>query len=305
MNFQRIECFLMVARHQSFSRAAGDLFMAQSSVTGQIKKLEEEVGFQVMERGRDGVRLTPAGQRLREELKQIMEQYTSAVSLCQRIAREETSFLSVGYPSPPEWGNMSELIRLFRQENPEALLKLKLDKGRQLLEAFRTGALDLIFGDMGYLEQLSGVRIFPLFMAPFYVLVPSGHELDGKETVTAEDINCHRAFCLSPEIPDITIGLLSTRMKEAGVELERMIPVTHREDVVASVYAGMGLGIVPGTLGKDYYQTHVAVLDAPRSSFYLGCACRAGVENELRDRFIHLARNYWWMRQRTHHDRYS
>lgn len=34
MKFQRIECFLMVARHKSFSRAAGDLFMAQSSVTG-------------------------------------------------------------------------------------------------------------------------------------------------------------------------------------------------------------------------------------------------------------------------------
>lgn len=151
MNFQRIECFLMVARHKSFSRAAGDLFMAQSSVTGQIKKLGE-VGFQVMERGRDGVRLTLAGQCLREELKQIMEQYTSAVSLCQRIAREETSFLSVGYPSLPEWGNMPELIRLFRQENPEARLKLKLDKGRQLLEAFRTGDFDLIFGDMGYLE---------------------------------------------------------------------------------------------------------------------------------------------------------
>lgn len=50
MNLQRIECFLMVAQHKSFSQAASDLFMAQSSVTGQIKKLEEEVGFQVLER---------------------------------------------------------------------------------------------------------------------------------------------------------------------------------------------------------------------------------------------------------------
>ena len=299
MNLQRIECFLMVAQHKSFSQAASDLFMAQSSVTGQIKKLEEEVGFQVLERGWDGVRLTPAGQCLWEEFKEIMERYTGAVNRCRQIAREDTSLLSIGYPNPPEWGNMPELIRRFRGQNPDVKLGLKLDKGKHLSEAFRTGALDILFGDMGYLEQLKGARVIHLFQAPFYVLIPPGHELESREKVTVEDVNRHRVFCLSPKTRDVSIGILSGHMKEAGVKLEQLVPMPHREDVVACVYAGMGLGIVPGTLAPDHYQARAAVLDAPQAYFSLGCACHNNGENKLRDKFIDLAMKHWWMRQET------
>lgn len=67
MDFGKIECFLLVARNQSFSRAAEELFLSQSNATMKINAMEKELGIKLFERTRKGAMLTEAGEYLYEK----------------------------------------------------------------------------------------------------------------------------------------------------------------------------------------------------------------------------------------------
>ena len=62
MNFTHLQYAVTVARTGSISRAAQQLFVAQPYLSNTIKKLEEEIGCQIFDRTRNGIRLTPEGQ---------------------------------------------------------------------------------------------------------------------------------------------------------------------------------------------------------------------------------------------------
>ena len=63
MLFKQLECFLVVARLGSMSRAAEEMFLTQPSLTARLKALEHEVGDELFVRARSGMRLTEAGRQ--------------------------------------------------------------------------------------------------------------------------------------------------------------------------------------------------------------------------------------------------
>ena len=63
MNFAQLGYFLAVARSKNFSRAAEDSYVSQSSLSKQIKALEEELGVELFVRSASGATLTSAGER--------------------------------------------------------------------------------------------------------------------------------------------------------------------------------------------------------------------------------------------------
>ena len=74
MEFRQLEYFLGVASELHFSRAADKLFIAQPALSRQIQQLEKNLGVLLFERNKRNVKLTPAGEYLREEAKQVLSQ---------------------------------------------------------------------------------------------------------------------------------------------------------------------------------------------------------------------------------------
>ena len=253
--------------------------MAQSSVTGQIQKLEGELGFQVLYRDRRGVTLTPAGEALARDLAQIQSRYIQAVENARHIAMGQQREIALGYPGPPEWFGMPLFLSSFRKRYPDFRLSLRVDKGFLLRTAFESGALDILFGDMGYLSKLEEVDLIYLSRVPFYILIPGGHPLEGRQTLTRDDISGFPLLYVMTPQPDDTLVAIQDRMKAAGIDLETATALTKRENVVASVYAGMGLGLVPGTIPPSTYQVQAALFTEENLYIEIGCAYRKRFEN--------------------------
>src|ERR1043166_1804094 len=72
---RRLQVFQAVVKQKSFTRAAETLFMTQPAVTFQIRALEEHFNTRVLDRGRAGITLTPAGEALLEYAERILDQY--------------------------------------------------------------------------------------------------------------------------------------------------------------------------------------------------------------------------------------
>ena len=75
VDLSRLETFLAVARHGSFTRAARELHLTQSGVSRQVQRLERELGAELFVRSRASLRLTPAGERVRAFAEQALAGY--------------------------------------------------------------------------------------------------------------------------------------------------------------------------------------------------------------------------------------
>src|SRR4051794_37756928 len=96
MDPRRLLTFQAVAHERSFSRAAEKLSLSQPSVSHQVALLETEIGLRLLDRGRGGVRLTPAGQVLLEHADQVAWRLQLAETQIEGMTQERRQQVRLG-----------------------------------------------------------------------------------------------------------------------------------------------------------------------------------------------------------------
>jgi len=144
MEFRLLKTFRMVAKELSFTRAAEKLFLAQSSVSAQVRTLEEDLGVQLFDRIGRSIVLTNAGEKLMhyarrlEDLSQEMRSHvTSSHQLCGALTIRMPETLASEY--------MPEIIQQYHIENPEVQINFINCDDARLREELNSGSIDLAF----------------------------------------------------------------------------------------------------------------------------------------------------------------
>src|SRR5450432_839729 len=107
MDLRQFRYFVQVARRENFRRAGDDLRVAQSALTRQIQRLENELGFLLFDRVKRGVRLTAAGQRLLERSQHILGEVDRLKESLQIEAHVPSGPVSLAAPPaiPDRWAH--------------------------------------------------------------------------------------------------------------------------------------------------------------------------------------------------------
>ncbi|MBB5206084.1 DNA-binding transcriptional LysR family regulator [Inhella inkyongensis] len=145
--------FLVLAEELHFGRAAERLGLRQPQLSKQLRALEAGLGTQLLERTSRRVRLSAAGQALREPLAEWLRQGQALGALVQRAARGQHGRLRVGLVSPAGFGELPRWLRRFRDRHPLVELVLREATLDVQLEALGRGELDL-----GLVLQPEGVE---------------------------------------------------------------------------------------------------------------------------------------------------
>ena len=144
MEFRHLKTFRTVADLLSFSKAAGRLHMAQSSVSAQIKLLEEELGLKLFDRIGRRVIITDAGQKLYAYARRIADM-TDEIRAEVAGDKNVGGTLTVRVPETLAARYMPEVVKSFRKDNPNVGLNLINCTDRQLREELNSGRIDLAF----------------------------------------------------------------------------------------------------------------------------------------------------------------
>ena len=144
MEFRHLNTFRTVADLLSFSKAAGRLHMAQSSVSAQIKLLEEELGLKLFDRIGRRVLITDAGKKLYAYARRIADMTDEILA---EVAGDKNvgGTLTVRVPETLAARYMPEVVNCFREDNPNVGLNLINCTDRQLREELNSGRIDLAF----------------------------------------------------------------------------------------------------------------------------------------------------------------
>lgn len=144
MEFRQLTTFKTVAQTLSFTRTAGKLHMAQSSVSAQIKALEEDLGVRLFDRIGRRVLLTDAGQKLYGYARR-MENMTREIRTDLAGSGPGRGTLTLRVPESLAVLYMSDILAAFHSDYPDVRLVCMNCTDRQLREELNSGRIDLAF----------------------------------------------------------------------------------------------------------------------------------------------------------------
>lgn len=144
MELRHLRYFVAVAEELNFRRAAERLHISQPPLSLQISQLEHEVGARLLERSRQGVALTAAGQTFLTKAQALLGLADEARQAAALAARGEAGELRVAYtPSAQFFSVFTRGVRRFREHNPGTLLHLEEMDSVGQINAILEGKIDL------------------------------------------------------------------------------------------------------------------------------------------------------------------
>lgn len=186
MNLRLLKSFRVVAEERSFTRAAEKLFLAQSSVSAQVKSLEEELGVRLFDRIGRSIVLTDAGEKLMHYAGR-MEDLTTQMRADVSSSEELRGTLTIRTPATVASVYMPGVISRFHRENPGVQVNFINCDDSRLREELTSGSIDLAF--LLTDEVVSdNVTVTPLATEPLSMLAGPGHPLAGASKVTSRDL---------------------------------------------------------------------------------------------------------------------
>lgn len=222
MTISQINCFLAVAEHGSFSRAAEKLFISQPAVSKQVSALEEEYGFPLFSRARGGAGLTAEGEIMRELFSRFVREHDAAVTRARSLVRSET--VRIGWL---EGWDMSlfynGIVEHFARKFPEIRLDLEGYSFADMLPAIKRGDVDMLISLGSSLRDHAELETAELTTTGGVIIFSREHPLADKPGLCWEDFKDEVFFSINePEGAKNTSGFTRSECRRHGFEPEIM-----------------------------------------------------------------------------------
>jgi LysR family hydrogen peroxide-inducible transcriptional activator len=262
MNLRDLKYIIAVAETRHFGRAADRCFVSQPTLSGQIKKLEQELGVAVFERTNRSVEITPVGEAILGHARQLMEQADAIEQLARAHQDPLAGRLRIGaIPTLSPYLMPLVLLPLKRQV-PQLRLVLSEEVTDTLLERLRNHEIDAAL--LATPVQEHDLQELPLFDEPFWLALPSRHPLYNKDNITRRDLDKLELLLLSEGHCLASQAMEVCRIKERGVHGEMAdLRAASLETLIQLVGAGLGSTLVPALAMRGAWMTDAGVVTRP------------------------------------------
>jgi len=262
MTLTELHYIVAVAKERHFGHAAEACFVSQPTLSVAVRKLEDELGVTLFERGKGEVRITPVGEQVVAQAQRVLEE----VSTVRRIAREGDDPLA----GPLRLGAIHtvgpylfpQIIPALREQAPEMPLLLEENYTAALSEQLKRGELDAILVSLPFQEP--GILTQPLYEEPFVVLLPAGHPWNQQETVAPRQLVEENLLLLGAGhcFRDQVLALCPECMRTTTAgEAHKTLEGSSLETIRHMVASGLGITILPCTsAGASRYSERLVTI---------------------------------------------
>ena len=262
MNLRELEYIIAVAETRHFGRAAERCFVSQPTLSGQIKKLEDELGVAIFERTNRSVEVTPIGESILSHARQMLEQADAIEQLARSAQDPLAGPLRIGAIPTLSPYLMPLILSPLRKQHPQMKLVLSEELTDTLLERLRNHEIDgaLLATPVNEPDLLS----MPLFDEPFWVAYPRKHAFYHKEKITRKDLEGENLLllaeghCLAEQAMEVCH--LKTRSQQGD---QADLRAASLETLIQLVAAGFGTTLVPALAMRGSWTTGSGVVAQP------------------------------------------
>jgi LysR family hydrogen peroxide-inducible transcriptional activator len=249
LKLKDLRYLVAVADTRHFGRAAERSHVSQPTLSAQLKKLEEYLGVQLIERAPKRVSLTAAGEEIVERARRVIESSDEIVELAKGHRDPLAGRLRLALLPTIGPYLLPNVAARLRKQLPRLELMLYEYQTDPMLEKLQSGEIDV--GILALPVPADGLDAYELYREPFTVALPSGHKLASRQAIKVEDL-AHETLllledghCLRDQALDICSG--------SGMHEKQDFRATSLETLRQMVAAGVGITLLPELAGRGAY----------------------------------------------------
>ena len=176
-----------MVRNNSFSEAAEECHISQSAISQQIKALENELGFPLLERQHRTFELTPAGEYFYTKSLLLIADYEQMCKKAAKIARGEEVVLNIGCLRSHNSLELHQALETFLIKYPGVSVQLFYGNHEELFALLRTDGVDVVLNDQRRAFSDEYVNVV-LATDKMYIELANRHPMAALSTVTVQDL---------------------------------------------------------------------------------------------------------------------
>jgi DNA-binding transcriptional LysR family regulator len=232
------QVFATVAEAKTYYRAAELLNLTPSAVSHSITQLENDLGFPLFIRNRNGSELTPNGAQILPYVREILNAENRLHQEVDSINGLLRGTLRIGAFSSASMTWLPKILKSFRQKYPEITIQLIQGSLNDIAERLRQGQLDIGFTALPVDEHLI---TYPLINDELFTITPKEFVPANADFVTEDDIH-DKTFILQEADYERAI---KTTLDQYNVTQNSLAYTIDDPSIIAMVESGLGFGIMP------------------------------------------------------------
>lgn len=159
---RQIRYFQAVVRNNSFSEAAEECHISQSAISQQVRALERELGFSLLERRNRKFSLTPAGEHFYRKSLVWVADFERMCQEARQLSKKNQASLVIGYLRCYSGQEFHLALEEFSARYPDVSVKIEYGNHEELYELLRTGSVDLVLLEEARLLVIGGQGFMPV-----------------------------------------------------------------------------------------------------------------------------------------------
>ena len=266
MDIEKLKALKVIVETGSITRAAERLGYSQPGLTGMLNRLEQEIGYPVLQRGSGGVSLTEAGEALMPHVERILRDSRALEQAIADHRPEERRILRIGSYTSISRNWLPPVLKGFGAQFPDVQLTVKDGSCMDIEQWLMEGTIDV-----GLLSNCfsAPLEFLPLLQDPYYAVLPP-EEKPG-ETFDISAFNGRTFFVPSNGVDTEVLRIL----ERSGVTPRFSLIATEDSAVIKMVEQGLGCSLLSELILRGSTD-HVSLVPVDPSAFReVGAAVRS------------------------------
>lgn len=248
MNLQTLRYFVVLSEELNFSHAADRLHIAQPALSQQIRRLERQLGAELVDRSQRPLRLTEAGNYLASAARQLLQSYEEAAIGTREVGRGIRGWLSIGFTRSSMYSVLPEALKEFHHKYPDVELRLFEMVTEEQSDALRDGRIQIGIGRQP--ADSNGFLRRTLLREAVMIVMTGDHPCARQDSVELSDI-ASAPLILYPKLPSSGFSAFVEAMyRDEGL----VPPVEYRtyeiQTAIGLVAAGLGVTFVGESVAR-------------------------------------------------------
>lgn len=249
MELRHLRTIEAVARHGSLTKAGQELYLSQSAISQQIRRLELELGFEVFRRTSRRVELTAEGRVILACAQRVLAEVDGLHSELEEMTGLLRGQVRIGgvYPTGPY--DVFGMLADFRAAHPEVAVHMIEDTQDGVLAALRADELDCAFTALNPDTLGDEFAATLLWEEEFVVALPPGHRLCAQPRITFEELAAEDFIAYRDN--SALRRRLERTMAGLGLEPRNAFVCTEMAAVRALTSKGLGVAVIPRSAAEQ------------------------------------------------------
>ena len=237
--------FCKVIEYGNFTKVAEQLGYSQSAVSQSVKSLEAELGYTLIDRRKDGIRLTADGEQFYPYIKSVNAAETELSNKQREMNGLANNTIRIGTFTGISRNFLPPLIKSFKQRYPQVTFALCQGEYTSIAEWIKSGEVDFGFVNS---DAVSGIEMKPLYTERMMAVLPLGHRLAALDEVSLVDLSAEPFILLDEGKNSVAIDAFARK----GIALSPAYEVYDDYTILSMIRQNIGVSLLYERVLKGY-----------------------------------------------------